>query len=83
MIDTGQTVMKCTTLLKALKANRVFVFVTHGVFGGNFYQNLKDCKEIDGLYCTDSLPVKDSILEESCKLKRISLSPLIEKWLNK
>lgn len=43
MIDTGGTMMKSINELKKLGAKRIYVFVTHGLFNGNFYQNFKSC----------------------------------------
>ena len=38
MIDTGGTMIKSINELKNLGAKRIFVFITHGLFNGDFYE---------------------------------------------
>lgn len=77
MIDTGGTIMRCVDELKKFGANRIFVFVTHGLFNGDFYENLAKVKNLDKLYVTDSLPVKDETKESNLPIKRLSLRDII------
>ena len=37
----------------------IYVFVTHGLFNGDFYDNFANCKSISKLYTTNSLPSRD------------------------
>jgi len=38
--DSGGTLMKCADVLKKAGAHRIYCFVTHGLFNGDFYQAL-------------------------------------------
>ena len=81
MIDTGNTMLKAIGILKKLKAKRVFVYVTHGLFNGDFYKNFEKCKDIDCLYVSDSLPSPNIEIEKKLKIKRLSIKPLIDDFI--
>lgn len=83
MIDTGGTMMKCVDQLKLLGAKQVYVFVTHGLFNGDFYEQLQSNQSITRLYVTDSLPVKNQEKESKSKITRLSLAPLLKEYIGK
>ena len=78
MIDTGGTMIKCIDQIKELGAKRVFVYATHGLFNGNFYDELAKIKSLECLYVSDSLPVKDENKEKNLPITRLSLKELIQ-----
>ena len=81
MIDTGSTMIKAIEMLKEMKAKRIFVYVTHGLFNGDFYKNFEKCKGIDCLYVSDSLPCQDPEMEKTLKIKRLSIKPILDEFI--
>lgn len=83
MIDTGGTILKAVDELKKFGARKIFIFVTHGLFNGNFYEKIQKNNNFNFLYCTDSLPIKNEQKEKNSRIKRISLQPLISSFIKK
>lgn len=68
--------MKAAEELKQKGAKNISVFCTHGLFNGNFYQNLENAT-ISKVYVTDSVAIQDESLEEGSKVVRIPTSKVI------
>ena len=82
MIDTGGTIMKCVDYLKSIGAKKVFVYATHGLFNGNFFNLFKENKTIDCIYVSDSVLEKEEEKVFAERIKRISLASLLIKYID-
>ena len=83
MIDTGGTIMKAMNELKNMGTKNIYVFVTHGLFNGDFYENFEKCKSINKLYTTNSLPAKNQELEKKLGIERMNLKSLLDEIMHK
>lgn len=76
--DSGGTLMGAAKELKSRGAKSVRAFITHGLLGGSFYNNLRD-GIVDELVVTDTVrchsPEEES--KPDCKVTRISSSKII------
>lgn len=72
MIATGATIIKATEKLLAEGAEEVYVYATHGIFGGNAREKLEK-SPIKQIYVTNSLPQKSK-----GKIKVIDISRLLQ-----
>jgi len=60
ILDTGQTLLQVCIGLRQMGADEIVIFVTHGFFHGQAWQDLWGCG-VRALYCSDSLPQAHSI----------------------
>lgn len=74
LIDTGGTVMACSTCLKEHNSKDIFVGATHGLFSNQAIQNLYSAS-ISSLVISDSLDVHHDEIE------KYTLSPLYAMYL--
>ena len=81
MIDTGGTLCKAASALKANGAKRVFAYATHPVFSGNAVANISN-SEIDELIVTDSIPLSDD-MKSSGKVTQLTLSGMLSEALRR
>ena len=69
IIDTGGSLCEAAKMIKQNGANKVYAFITHGLFNGDALAKIKE-SEIDTLYTTNSVP-QDKLNE---KIKVISVA---------
>jgi len=72
MIATGGTIIKATEKLIAEGAKEVYVYATHGIFGGNAREKLEK-SPIRQIYVTNSIPQKSK-----GKIRVIDISMLLQ-----
>lgn len=75
LIDTGGTLIKAATELKALGANKIFVFATHGLLSGNAITNLNACESIERIFISDSIDKREEI--ENTKIVYEDVSQIV------
>ncbi|MEM2174823.1 MAG: hypothetical protein QXI58_04290 [Candidatus Micrarchaeia archaeon] len=51
IIDSGNTIVKCSEVLKKEKAKKIFVYATHGIFS----EGAEKFKEIEKIFTTNTL----------------------------
>ena len=73
MIDTGGTFVKCAEALKDRGAEKIFGVVVHPVFSGKALDIIEASNSIDGLFITDTIPLKRKIN----KIEVTSISELV------
>ena len=81
IIDTGGTLFKIAEKAKEMGAVEIYAFATHGLFSGEFFNNLKDSC-IEKIFVTDSLPQKESE-KGNMKIERISIKDLVVREMEK
>ncbi|MDO8639173.1 MAG: ribose-phosphate diphosphokinase, partial [Candidatus Daviesbacteria bacterium] len=70
ILDTGKTLLACCEILKCAGAKNIYIFVTHGLFTGNEWQDLFNLN-VKKIYCTDSVPQVYSL-----KVKNLEILPI-------
>lgn len=70
ILDTGGTLLACCEILKSRGAKNIYIFVTHGLFTGNKWQNLFNLN-VKKIYCTDSIPSVNDLRSEKIKILSI------------
>ncbi|HUY05513.1 MAG TPA: ribose-phosphate diphosphokinase [Candidatus Paceibacterota bacterium] len=55
MLDTGETLVRCAEKLHASGARAITVLVTHGLFSGTLWRQLRR-QGVAHIYCTDTAP---------------------------
>ena len=80
MVDTGGTLCKAATELKANGARKVYVYCTHGVLSGDAIDRLSNHLDIDGLYITNTIDKSEQI--KSDRIKYIDISDIIVGIIN-
>lgn len=77
ILDTGGTLLACCRILKSRRVQNIHIFVTHGLFTGNKWQELFDLN-IRKIYCTDSVPQVYNLRLE--KLKILSIKSILSDY---
>lgn len=74
--DTGGTLLKAIDELKLYGANKIFVCVSHPVFSANAIDKIKNNKNIEKMYVTDTIKIEN---DSSSNITQVSCSELIGK----
>lgn len=77
MCDTGGSLTKVATALRAAGAQQIHACFTHGVFSGPAIKRL-EASEIEQIVVTNSIPLRNGGLELE-KIKVLSIAPLLAK----
>ncbi|ETI52182.1 hypothetical protein F441_04610 [Phytophthora nicotianae CJ01A1] len=75
LVDTGSTLVKTAKVLKANGAKTVSAFAVHARYSAQAMETLQNCKELDKLVTTNTIPVHLS--EVSPKIVTLSVAPFI------
>jgi ribose-phosphate pyrophosphokinase len=75
LIATGGSLIEAIEALKEMGVERVFAAVSHGVLSGNAVERIAECKALEELIITDSIPLTKS--KKSAKIKQLSVAPLL------
>jgi len=81
MIDTAGTMAAAADMLKKEGADKIILVGIHGLFSGNALENISN-PAIHSVYCTDTLPLDESITKNK-KVKVISVAPLLSEAIEK
>lgn len=77
MTDTAGTLCKAATELKDKGAQKVYAFITHGIFSGPAAERIAK-SDLEAVVCTDSIKIDDSTKERmQGKLKYVSVDLLL------
>lgn len=77
ILDTGETLLACCEILKCAGAKNIYIFVTHGLFTGNEWQDLFNLN-VKKIYCTDSIPQIYSLKVKNLEI--LSVKPLLGEY---
>ncbi|MCL5784657.1 MAG: ribose-phosphate diphosphokinase [Patescibacteria group bacterium] len=77
ILDTGRTLLACCQILKHAGTKNIYIFVTHGLFTGNEWQNLFDLN-VKKIYCTDSIPQVYGLKIQNLQI--LSIEPLLYEY---
>ncbi|KAG6615525.1 Ribose-phosphate pyrophosphoKinase [Phytophthora cinnamomi] len=77
LVDTGSTLVKTAKVLKANGAKTVSAFAVHARYSARAMETLQNCKELDKLVTTNTIPVHLDSDEVSPKIVTLSVAPFI------
>ncbi|KAG7400407.1 Ribose-phosphate pyrophosphokinase 2 [Phytophthora boehmeriae] len=77
LVDTGATLAKIAKVLKDNGAKTVSAFCVHARYSSNAMKTLENCKELDKLVTTNTIPVHMEDDKVSPKIVTLSVAPFI------
>lgn len=75
IVDSGGTLINASDALIANGANKVYSYVTHGVFSGSAIERIES-SSLQKMIVTDSIPATPE-MKKSKKVEQISVAPLL------
>ncbi|NTV28697.1 MAG: ribose-phosphate pyrophosphokinase [Candidatus Omnitrophica bacterium] len=75
IVATGGSLVEAIKALKEMGVERIFAAVSHGVLSGPAVERLGDCKALEELVITDSIPLAKS--KRVSKIKQLTVAPLL------
>ena len=76
IVATGGSLIEAITALKEVGVEKVFAAVSHGVLSGPAVDRMADCKALDELVITDSIPLSAKAKKVS-KIKQLTVASLL------
>lgn len=73
--DTIGTLVSAAKILKEKGAKKVIVAITHGIFSGKAFENLKE-DYLDLIYVSNTLPQKENLQKANSKIQVVDISDL-------
>ncbi|KAI9909830.1 hypothetical protein PsorP6_010251 [Peronosclerospora sorghi] len=77
LVDTSATLVKTAKVLKANGTKTVSAFAVHARYSADDLQTLENCKELDKLVTTNTIPMHFKANEQSSKIVTLSVAPFI------
>ncbi|KAF0747700.1 hypothetical protein AaE_007626 [Aphanomyces astaci] len=78
LVDTGSTMIEVAKLLKSHGAATVSAFCVHGRFSSNAIDALNECKELDLIVTTDTIPCPSNVeAQKTSKIVTLSVAPFL------
>ncbi|MFH0754067.1 MAG: ribose-phosphate pyrophosphokinase [Candidatus Omnitrophota bacterium] len=75
MVATGGSLIEAIAALKEVGVDHVYAAVSHGVLSGPAIERFKNCKDLEELVITDSIPLTKS--KHVAKIKQLTVAPLL------
>ncbi|MBF0619081.1 MAG: ribose-phosphate pyrophosphokinase [Candidatus Omnitrophica bacterium] len=75
LVATGGSLVEAITALKEAGVDKVFAAVSHGVLSGPAVERLGNCKALEELVITDSIPLSKA--KKIAKIKQLTVAPLL------
>jgi ribose-phosphate pyrophosphokinase len=75
LVATGGSLVEAITALKEAGVDKVYAAVSHGVLSGPAIDRFKECKALEELVITDSIPLSKS--KRIPKIKQLTVAPLL------
>ncbi len=76
IVATGGSLNEAISALKEMGVEKVFAAVSHGVLSGPAVERMADCKALDELVITDSIPLSAKA-KKVAKIKQLTVSSLL------
>lgn len=76
IVATGGSLVEAISALKEMGVEKVFAAVSHGVLSGPAVDRMADCKALDELVITDSIPLSAKAKKVS-KIKQLTVASLL------
>ncbi len=75
MVATGGSLIEAIKAIKEMGVEKVYAAVSHGVLSGSAAEKLNDCKALDELVISDSIPLAKA--KRFPKIKQLTVAPLL------
>ena len=75
LVATGGSLIEAIKALKGVGVEKVYAAVTHGVLSGPAIDRFKECKDLEELVITDSIPLPKA--KRIPKIKQLTVAPLM------
>lgn len=75
MIATGSSLIEAVEALKKAKAKTIYAAITHGILSGPAIQRIDECKGLEKLLISDSVPLSEE--KENPKIQVLSVANLL------
>ncbi|MBF0594932.1 MAG: ribose-phosphate pyrophosphokinase [Candidatus Omnitrophica bacterium] len=76
IVATGGSLTEAITALKDVGVDKVYAAVSHGVLSGPAVERMAECKALEELVITDSIPLSAKAKKVS-KIKQLTVAPLL------
>ena len=76
IVATGGSLTEAITALKDVGVDKVYAAVSHGVLSGPAVERMAECKALEELVITDSIPLSSKAKKVS-KIKQLTVAPLL------
>ena len=76
IVATGGSLIEAIKALKDVGVEKVFAAVSHGVLSGPAVERMAECKDLEELVVTDSIPL-NSKAKKVTKIKQLTVAPLL------
>ncbi len=76
IVATGGSLSEAITALKEVGVDKVYAAVSHGVLSGPAVERMAECKALEELVITDSIPLSAKARKVS-KIKQLTVAPLL------
>lgn len=75
LIATGSSLIEAVVALKKAKAKSIHAAISHGVLSGPAIERVEECKDLEELIITDSIPLSDH--KKHPRIKVVSVADLL------
>lgn len=75
IVATAGSLIDAVAALKAAGAKGIYMAASHGVLSGPAHERIANCKDLQEVVVTNSIPLKEGVL--SPKIKQLSIAPLL------
>ena len=75
LVATGGSLMEAIKALKEVGVEKVYAAVSHGILSGPAIDRFKECKDLEELVITDSVPLTKA--KRIPKIKQLTVAPLL------
>jgi ribose-phosphate pyrophosphokinase len=82
MIDTAGTLVEAAKTLRDHGAKKIYAFATHGILSGPAAGRINDCKELEAVIITDTIPLCDECSKVD-KIKVLSTADILSKAIHR
>ena len=82
IIDTSGTLVEAAKSLREHGARKIYAFATHGIFSGPAAERIRDCKELEAVIVTDTIPLCKECKDVS-KIVTLSTADILSKAIHR
>lgn len=82
MIDTAGTLVEAAKTLRDHGAKKIYAFATHGILSGPAAVRISECKELEAVVITDTIPLCDECSKVE-KIKVLSTADILSKAIHR
>ena len=81
IVATGSSLIEAAEVLGKKGVKKVYAAISHGILAGNALKRIHDCKVLQEVVITDSIPLKNP--KENPKISVVSVAPLLAEAIHR